>query len=176
MINKNLSYLKSNLKRLELDLKSFKKHSAEDLFGDVMTVFGEEAKSQCSLLDEMYRKMEQKYSVLSKYLSFEEKKYKMDDCFADIKQFKDQFVQALQENLKAREREEKNRRAKEAKEKAEKEKKERINQRIDPSNSDQQEGLMEQLLNSLHTGSAFAQHKRKRTKAVTPQSKSPRSG
>lgn len=165
--------MKISLRALELDLKNFKPYSEKDRFGEVMSSFFEQAKAQYSLLEEMQKKMETLYTEVAKYFAFDSKKYTMEECFGDIKQFKDQYIQACDENLKRRELEEKNRRAKEAKEKAEKERKERLSNKIDPTNSDNQmdQGLMEQLINSLHTGSAFAQHKRKRTKAVTPQGK-----
>lgn len=166
-----MAYIKTSLRALELDLKNFKPYSDKDRFGKVMSSFLENTKTQYALLEEMQSKMESLYLEVAKYFSFDSKKYTMDECFGDIKQFKDQYICACEENLKRRELEIKNRRAKEAREKAEKERKERINNKIDPTNTDNQmdQGLMEHLIHSLHTGSAFAQHKRKRTKAVTPQ-------
>lgn len=155
---------------MELDLKTFKPHNCEDRFGDVMKQFCELAKEQYLLVDGMYKKMETSYLELSKYFTFEIKQYPMEDCFNDLKQFKDQYIQALADNHKQREIEEKNRRNKEAKEKAQKERRERVSHKIDPKIADcMEQGLMEHLLSSIHDGSAFAQHKRKRNKPVTPQ-------
>lgn len=165
--------MKASLRELDLDLKNFKPHCEEDRFGKLMTEFNEKAQSEYSLLEGMHKKMESLYLEMGVYLSFEPKQYTMDECFGDIKLFKDQYMQAVAENVARREMEEKARRAKEQKEKLEKEKKERASNKIvlnkeGPDQNDQ--GLMEHLLNSLHSGTAFAP-RRKRTKAVTPQGK-----
>lgn len=172
VITKGMAYIRTGLRELELDLKNFKPYSDKDRFGEVMTTFKTDAQDQYSLLEEMLKKMETLYADLAKYFTFDVKQYSLDECFGDLKQFKDQYVQACSENLKIRELEEKNRRTKEAKEKMERERRERVSRQIDPKNSanPMDQGLMEHLLNSLHTGIVF-QHKRKRTKAVTPQGK-----
>lgn len=157
---------------MELDLKNFKPYSPDDCFYEVMSKFRDKAQDEYSLLDGMHKKMEASYIELGKYFAFDPKHYAMEEFFNDMKQFKDQFAHAVIENRKQREIEEKNRRAKEAKAKVEKERRERVSHKIDPTKADgMDQGLMEHLLNSLHSGSAFAQHKRKRTKAVTPQGK-----
>ena len=163
--------MKNGLRELELDLKNFKPHSDDDRYGSVMKGFHEMAQTEYSLLENMRKKMESLYQELAAYFSFEPKKYTMDDCFGDIKLFKDQYMQACADNALRREMEEKSRRAKEQKEKLEKEKRERSSMKVvlnkdGPDQNDQ--GLMEHLLNSLHSGTAFAQ-RRKRNKAVTPQ-------
>lgn len=165
--------MRVNLRKLESELKNFKPICEQDKFEVVMASFKEEAQKQYSLLQEMQIKMETLFADLAKYFAFDAKKYSMEDCFRDIKEFKDLYINACEENQKRRELEEKNRRVKEAKEKAEKERKKRKLNKIDPKNTAAQmeQGLMEQLMDSLHSGSAFAQHKRKRTKVATPQGK-----
>lgn len=164
--------MKVSLRELDLDLKNFKPHSDNDRFGVVMTEFNAKAQSEYSLLEGMQKKMESLYQELGNYLSFEPKQYTMDECFGDIKLFKDQYMSAMADNQARREMEEKARRAKEQKEKLEKEKRERASNKIVLNKQgmtvQNDQGLMEHLLNSLHSGSAFAP-RRKRTKAVTPQ-------
>ena len=161
--------MKSSIKSLDLDLKNFKAHSEEDRFGSVMRDFADHAIEQYSILEGMHKRMEALYLDLAAYFSFEPKQYTMDECFGDIKLFKDQYIAAAAENVARREMEEKARRAKEQKEKMEKEKRERASNKIaiPTSGSDtNDQGLMEQLLNSLHSGTAFAQ--RKGRKGVGP--------
>ena len=156
------------------DLKSFKPHNDEDRFGSVMKEFLEQAKEQRSVLVEINKKMEGLYENLGKYFAFAPSKYTIELCFADLKTFKDQYKQAVAENIARRQLEEKNRRAKEAKEKAEKERKERASNKIDPFNttSENEQGLMEHLLSSINSGQAFALKRRTRKNPTTPQGKS----
>lgn len=165
--------IRKNIKDLERDLASYQQQAPNDRYIEVMTGFIEGARETFSLLEEMHKKMDSLYKKLSKYFAFDEKKYKVDECFGDLKTFKDNFIACLNDNIRQKEMEEKARRAAEAKAKAEKEKRERMCNKIDTNAMNQYEegGLMEHLINSLHTGSAFNQYKRKRTKAQTPQGK-----
>ena len=167
--------MKTSIKELDLDLKNFKPHSEEDRYGSVMNEFRDRATEEYKLLESMHKKMESLYIDLSTYLSFEPKKYPMDECFGDLKLFKDQYKQAVADNVQLREAEAKARRAKEQKEKLDKAKRERTSNKIvikerDGGNDHQNDqGLMEHLLNSLHSGTAFAHRRKKRS--VTPQGK-----
>lgn len=89
-LGKNLTSMKSNIKTLEIDLKSFKPHNSLDRFGMVMSKFVEQARDQHEKLRAMFAKMERLYNGLADYFVFEPKKYTMDEFFGDIKVFKDQ--------------------------------------------------------------------------------------
>lgn len=151
-----------SIREFELDLKNFKPHNADDRFGQVMSRFLSEAREKFQVLEQMFAKMERLYKDIAQYYAFDPKKYTMDEFFMDIKSFKDQFIEAYNDNVKNREQEEKLRRAREAKEKAEKEKKERQAKKMNLDSGKEQEGVIDSLLEALQTGSAFAQTKRKR--------------
>ncbi|XP_076362550.1 diaphanous related formin 1 isoform X1 [Tachypleus tridentatus] len=164
-IQKNLSQMKKSIQQLETDLKNFRPQSDNDRFEEVMSSFLTESSKQYELLDSMYNKMGKLYEDIAEYFAFDPKKYTLDEFFGDIKAFKESFQEAHKENVKIREVEEKIRRAKEAKEKADKEKQERQEmkrQLIDISSGEDQEGVMDNLLEALKTGSAFSHKPRKR--------------
>jgi hypothetical protein len=154
--------MRKSINDLELDLKNFKPLNSEDKFGDIMSKFLVEAKEKFQLLEQMFSKMERLFKEISRYYAFDPKKYTMDEFFTDIKSFKDQFIEAKNENIKKREMEEKMRRAVKAKELAEQEKLERKSKRVNLDIGKDQDGVMDSLLEALQTGSAFAQTKRKR--------------
>lgn len=162
-LQKNLGLMKKSITELELDLKTFKPYNSSDKFNDIMVPFLVDAKEKFEVLEQMFAKMDRLFKEIAQYYVFDPKKYTMEDLFTDIKTFKDQFIEAHKENIKAREQEEKIRRAREAKEKAEQEKKERQSKKLKLVDiGKEQEGVMDSLLEALQTGSAFAQTKRKR--------------
>ncbi|XP_064482051.1 protein diaphanous-like isoform X2 [Ornithodoros turicata] len=168
-LEKNLNQMKKHLSQLGTDLKTFKPQGPNDRFSDVLTSFYEDAKKEHELLSGMFTKMKKLYDELAEYFVFDAKKYTLDEFFGDLKTFKEQFVMAHAENVRARELEEKRQRDKEAKLKAEKEKQERLakkKQLVDISSAQDQEGVMDSLLEALKTGSAFS-HKQRRRPART---------
>ena len=161
--------MRKSIKDLELDLKNFKPINSDDKFVQIMTTFLVEAKDKFQLLEQMFAKMERLFQEIARYYAFDPKKYTMDEFFNDIKSFKDQFIEAKNENIKKREMEDKLRRAQKAKEKAEKEKLERKSKCVNLDIAKEQEGVMDSLLEALQTGSAFPQPKRKRQqRAINP--------
>jgi len=74
------------------------------------------------------------------------------------------FQQALKDNQKLREAEEKSRRAREAREKAEVERAERAARKkaLIDMNAQTQEGVMDSLMEALQTGSAFSRDQRRK--------------
>lgn len=95
---------------------------------------------------------------LGEYFLFDPKKVTVEEFFMDLNNFKNMFVQAVKENQKRRETEEKMRRAKLAKEKAEKERLEKQQKReqlIDMNAEGDETGVMDSLLEALQSGAAF---------------------
>nr|QAT94454.1 diaphonous [Bradybaena similaris] len=173
-IQKNINTMGKQLKDLELDMKTLgKSNDPEDKFSEVMKVFLKDAQQQQELLAAMYKKLETLFESTAKYFAFDPKKYTMEEFFSDMKTFKDSLQKALKENAKMRETQEKIRRAKEAKEKAEREKKEKKLRQaaiLDMTTDDNQEGVMDNLLEALKTGSAFNVNREKRDgKRRTPR-------
>ncbi|ESO99100.1 hypothetical protein LOTGIDRAFT_142208 [Lottia gigantea] len=162
-INKNLKGMETQLKQLETDLKIAQKQPA----------FISSAQDQYDVLNNMYKKLDSLFTDLSKYLTFDNKKYSLEDFFGDLKAFKDGFLNAQKENTKIQETQEKIRRAKEIREKAEREKKDKKARQkalLDMTTDDDQEGVMDNLLEALKTGSAFSVNREKRDKRTkTPR-------
>ena len=111
--------MQGSIRSLETDLKTFKPHNELDRFGHIMSKFIVQAKEQHETLQSMFSKMERLYSNIAEYFAFEPKKYTMDEFFADIKIFKDQFVEAHKEIKRNREEKERMEKAKIARQAAE---------------------------------------------------------
>ncbi|KAK7137567.1 hypothetical protein R3I94_013272 [Phoxinus phoxinus] len=112
----------------------------------------------------MHENMEKQYEDLGKFFVFDPKKMSPEEVFGDLNNFRTMFQQAVKENQKRKEAEEKIRRAKLAKEKAEKEKEEkqkRMNagEILNINDDGDETGIMDGLLEALQSGAAF---KRKR--------------
>ncbi|CAH1777866.1 unnamed protein product, partial [Owenia fusiformis] len=155
---KSLKSMEKNIKDLELDLKNYKQQSDNDRFQEVMGNFVNGAKEQVEVLSSMHKKMEQLFLQMSKFYTFDPKKYGMEEFFGDLKAFKASFIKAGKDNAKLRETEEKIRRAKEAKERSDREKKEKQMRKkaiVDMTADDDQEGVMDNLMEALKTGMAF---------------------
>lgn len=165
-LQKNLKQMEKSVQQLELDLKNFKQpQSSLDRFDKVMGGFCGEAREQFELLQNMHKRMETLYSSIGEYFTFDVKKYTLEEFFTDIAQFKHSFQEAVQDNIKLRETEEKIRRAQAAKQQAEKEKRDRLAKKkalIDIDAEGDQQGVMDNLLEALKTGSAFNREKQRR--------------
>nr|ALX18036.1 diaphanous-related formin [Lymnaea stagnalis] len=156
ILHKNINSIGKQIRDLELDLKNLgKPNDPDDKFWDVMHNFLKDAQLQYDVLSTMLKKLETLFEATAKYFAFDPKKYTMEEFFGDMKTFKDSLQKALKENAKIREVQEKKRRAKEAKEKTEKDKKQRQVTILDMTTDDNQEGVMDNLLEALKTGSAF---------------------
>ncbi|KAG7266047.1 hypothetical protein CRUP_013776 [Coryphaenoides rupestris] len=74
----------------------------------------------------MHSNMDAQYSDLGSYFVFDPRKISVEEFFGDLNTFKNMFQQAVKDNQKRKESEEKIRRAKLAREKADKEKEEKL--------------------------------------------------
>uniref|UniRef100_A0A673KTH2 Protein diaphanous homolog 1-like n=2 Tax=Sinocyclocheilus rhinocerous TaxID=307959 RepID=A0A673KTH2_9TELE len=163
-LQKNLDQMGKQIKNLEKDIETFPPpQSDRDKFVEKMTSFVATAGEQFEKLKLMHENMEKQYEDLGKYFVFDPKKMSPEEFFGDLNNFRNMFQQAVKENQKRKEAEEKIRRAKLAREKAEKEKEEkqkRMNAGQIPNiNDDDETGIMDGLLEALQSGAAF---KRKR--------------
>ncbi|XP_077984469.1 protein diaphanous homolog 2-like isoform X2 [Glandiceps talaboti] len=157
LLLKSIKGMGKSVKSVETDLKAFRQNpDGTDRFADVMNEFITKAKDQYEVLDNMYKKMVQSYEDLGKYFVFDTKKNSMDEFFGDIKLFKTDFNRVVKENQKIREAEEKAARMKAAKEEAERKKANKKKPLVDMSADDDQEGVMDNLLQALQTGTAFS--------------------
>ncbi|MCJ8735747.1 hypothetical protein PDJAM_G00251040 [Pangasius djambal] len=157
-LQKNLDQMGKQIKNLEKDIETFPPPQNEkDNFVAI-------AREQFEKLQLMHINMEKQYEDLGKYFVFDPKKISPEELFGDLNNFKNMFQQAVIENQKRKEAEEKMRKAKLAKEKAEKEKEERqkrmnAGHSLNINDDGDETGIMDGLLEALQSGAAF---KRKR--------------
>ncbi|KAM4664393.1 protein diaphanous homolog 2 [Discoglossus pictus] len=162
----NLDAMEHQIKKLEGDIKNFPKtDNANDKFVEKMTNFAKSAREQYEKLSNMCNHMNKLYDNLGEYFTFDPKAVSVEEFFGDISGFRSLFLEAVKENNKRREMEEKMKRAKIAKEKAEREKLERQQKKkqlMDINKEGEETGVMDSLLEALQSGAAF-RDRRKRT-------------
>ena len=61
-------------------------------FMEAMGGFCEEARSQCDILQAMFKKMETSYCNLESYYVFDRQKYTLEEFMSDVKTFKNQEI------------------------------------------------------------------------------------
>ncbi|XP_037658164.1 protein diaphanous homolog 1 isoform X1 [Choloepus didactylus] len=158
-LQKNLDQMKKQISDVERDVQNFPAATDEkDKFVEKMTSFVKDAQEQYNKLRMMHSNMETLYKELGDYFLFDPKKVSVEEFFMDLHNFRNMFLQAVKENQKRRETEEKMRRAKLAKEKAEKERLEKQQKReqlIDMNAEGDETGVMDSLLEALQSGAAF---------------------
>uniref|UniRef100_H0WGT0 Protein diaphanous homolog 1 n=1 Tax=Otolemur garnettii TaxID=30611 RepID=H0WGT0_OTOGA len=158
-LQKNLDQMKKQISDVERDVQNFPAATEEkDKFVEKMTIFVKDAQEQYNKLRMMHSNMETLYKELGDYYLFDPKKLSVEEFFMDLHNFRNMFLQAVKENQKRRETEEKMRRAKLAKEKAEKERLEKQQKReqlIDMNAEGDETGVMDSLLEALQSGAAF---------------------
>ncbi|XP_028271255.1 protein diaphanous homolog 1 isoform X2 [Parambassis ranga] len=157
-IQKHLELMGRQIKNLQKDLETFPPSQNEnDLFVEKMSSFVSHAHEQYEKLDLMHKNMEKQYSDLGDYFVFDPRKISVEELFGDLNNFKNMFQQAVKDNQKRKEAEEKIKRAKLAREKAEKEKEEKLkrSQLLDINAEGDETGIMDGLLEALQSGAAF---------------------
>ncbi|KAM9064838.1 protein diaphanous homolog 1 [Sarcophilus harrisii] len=158
-LQKNLDLMKKQISDVERDVQNFPAATDEkDKFVEKMTSFVKDAQEQYNKLRMMHSNMETLFKELGDYFLFDPKKMTVEEFFMDLNNFRNMFLQAVKENQKRRETEEKMRRAKLAKEKAEKERLEKQQKReqlIDMNAEGDETGVMDSLLEALQSGAAF---------------------
>ncbi|KAI4896157.1 hypothetical protein NFI96_032370, partial [Prochilodus magdalenae] len=118
----------------------------------------------------MHKNMQKLYESLGSYFAFDPHTVSIEDFFGDLANFRMLFMDAVKENHKKKEMEEKIKRAKLAKEKAEREKQERQQKKkqlIDMNKEGDETGVMDSLMEALQSGAAF-RDRRKRTPRTGP--------
>ncbi|XP_031443448.1 LOW QUALITY PROTEIN: protein diaphanous homolog 1 [Clupea harengus] len=158
VLQKNLAQMGKQIQNLEKDIETFPPpQSDKDKFTEKMTIFVATAKEQYATLEMMHKNMEKQYDELGAFFVFDPRKITPEDLFGDLNNFKNMFQQAVKDNQRRRESEEKIRKAKLAREKAEKEKeeKQKKNQLLDINAEGDETGIMDGLLEALQSGAAF---------------------
>uniref|UniRef100_A0A8C9A0X1 Diaphanous related formin 3 n=1 Tax=Prolemur simus TaxID=1328070 RepID=A0A8C9A0X1_PROSS len=163
-LEKNLKQMGRQLHQLEKDLETFP--PPEDLHDKFVTkIFVINAKEQYEKLAKLHENMEKLYQSIMGYYAIDVKKVSVEDFFTDLNNFRTTFMQAIKENIKKREAEEREKRARIAKELAEKERLERQQKKkrlLEMKTEGDETGVMDSLLEALQSGAAF-RDRRKRT-------------
>uniref|UniRef100_A0A671XY05 Diaphanous-related formin 3 n=1 Tax=Sparus aurata TaxID=8175 RepID=A0A671XY05_SPAAU len=159
-LEKSLRQMERQLLQLERDLETFSSPDDQnDMFFTKMV-----AREQYGKLVIMHSNMETLYQNVLEYFAVDPKKTSVEELFTDLCNFRSMFTQALKENLKRRETEEKQRRARVAKEKAEREKQERQQKKrrlLEVNAENDETGVMDSLLEALQSGAAFRDRRKR---------------
>ncbi|XP_045146508.1 protein diaphanous homolog 2 isoform X2 [Echinops telfairi] len=165
ILKSNLYSMEQQIIHLERDIKQFpKSENLHDQFVEKMTSFTKSARDQYDKLFTMYNNMLKLYENLGEYFIFDSKTVDIEEFFGDLSNFRTLFLEAVKENNKRREMEEKTKRAKLAKEKAEQEKLERQKKKkqlIDMNKEGDETGVMDNLLEALQSGAAFRDRRKR---------------
>uniref|UniRef100_A0A3Q2FNN5 Diaphanous-related formin 3 n=1 Tax=Cyprinodon variegatus TaxID=28743 RepID=A0A3Q2FNN5_CYPVA len=165
-LEKSLRQMEKQLQQLERDLETFSStDDPNDMFLTKMAIsFHIYAHEQYGKLVIMHSNMETMYQNLLEYFAVDPKKTSVEELFTDLSNFRSMFAQALKENHRQRELEEKQRRARAAKEKAEREKQERQQKKrrlLEVSAENDETGVMDSLLEALQSGAAFRERRKR---------------
>ncbi|XP_034723820.1 protein diaphanous homolog 3-like isoform X3 [Etheostoma cragini] len=164
-LEKSLRQMEMQLLQLERDLETFSSpDDPNDMFLTKMASFSKVAREQYGKLVIMHSNMETLYQNMLEYFAIDPKKTSVEELFTDLSNFRAMFTQALKENLKQRETEEKQRRALAAKEKAEREKQERQQKKrrlLEVNAENDETGVMDSLLEALQSGAAFRDRRKR---------------
>uniref|UniRef100_A0A8C9AUN8 Diaphanous related formin 2 n=1 Tax=Prolemur simus TaxID=1328070 RepID=A0A8C9AUN8_PROSS len=160
ILKSNLAAMEQQIVNLERDIKKFPQ--AENQHDNYS--FTKSARDQYEKLFTMHNNMIKLYENLGEYFIFDSKTVSIEEFFGDLSNFRTLFLEAVKENNKRREMEEKTRRAKLAKEKAEQEKVERQKKKkqlIDINKEGDETGVMDNLLEALQSGAAFRDRRKR---------------
>lgn len=166
ILKSSLTNMERHIQRLENDIENFPKTADEqDKFVEKMSGFSKSSREQYEKLSTMHKNMQKLYENIGSYFAFDPHSVSVEEFFGELANFRMLFMEAVKENRKKREMEEKIKRAKLAKEKAEREKQERQQKKkqlIDMNKEGDETGVMDSLMEALQSGAAF-RDRRKRT-------------
>uniref|UniRef100_A0A1I7U395 GBD/FH3 domain-containing protein n=1 Tax=Caenorhabditis tropicalis TaxID=1561998 RepID=A0A1I7U395_9PELO len=96
-IRKTVQLTGNNLKKLENCLKVYKLQGERDYFPREMEPFLKKAFTEFATVSTMSEKMKNDWESIVKYYAFNDKKYPMEEFFADIRTFSEQYAAAWKE-------------------------------------------------------------------------------
>ncbi|CAN0376332.1 unnamed protein product [Lampetra planeri] len=173
-VQKSVTAMGTQLQQLDKELKTFPASGdPNDQFVAKMTISSlarvTSSGGAAVKLVQQRDGMDRRYRELGRFYAFDIAKVPPEEFFADLEEFRSAFQDALRDNAKRRETEEKIGRARIAKEAAEKERSERRQRRKHLADIERPEGgetgVMDTLLEALQSGAAF----RERRKRSPPQ-------
>uniref|UniRef100_A0A8D2L9J1 Diaphanous related formin 3 n=1 Tax=Varanus komodoensis TaxID=61221 RepID=A0A8D2L9J1_VARKO len=166
-LEKSLKQMERQLKQLEKDLETFP--LSEDIHDKFVTKMSISffSKDQFQKLARMHENMEKLYRNVMEFYAIDLKKVSVEEFLTDLNNFRSMFMQAVKDNMRKKEAEEKQRRAQIAKEKAEKEKLERQQKKkqlLEMKTEGDETGVMDSLLEALQSGAAFRDRRKRATR------------
>uniref|UniRef100_A0A673H8C7 Protein diaphanous homolog 3-like n=1 Tax=Sinocyclocheilus rhinocerous TaxID=307959 RepID=A0A673H8C7_9TELE len=190
-LEKSLRQMEKHLLQLEKDLDTFSSTDDQQyLFHSKMSLtmiphrFSTQARDQYQKLVIMHSNMMTLYLNMLEYFAIDPKKTSVEELFTDLSNFRAMFMQAVKENARRREAEEKQRKARIAKEKAEREKQERQMKKkrlLEVNTENDETGVMDCLLEALQSGAAFRDRRKRAprprdepTQVLSPSPQRPR--
>uniref|UniRef100_A0A4W3GR19 FH2 domain-containing protein n=1 Tax=Callorhinchus milii TaxID=7868 RepID=A0A4W3GR19_CALMI len=173
-LRKNLKQMDRQVQQLENDIMTFPPPNSEhDKFVEKMTISFHGrlmcAGEQYENLAIMHESMEKHFEELGEYFVFDPKKIAIEEFFGDLRSFRNMFLQAVKENQKHREAEEKMLKAKIFRQKSEKERQQKKKQLLDINAGGGETGVMDSLMEALQSGAAFRRKKVPRASGKTHQ-------
>uniref|UniRef100_A0A8C1J2S8 Diaphanous-related formin 3 n=1 Tax=Cyprinus carpio TaxID=7962 RepID=A0A8C1J2S8_CYPCA len=183
-LEKSLRQMEKQLLQLEKDLDTFSStDDQKDLFHSKMAISFHTFAYQYQKLVIMHSNMMTLYLNMLEYFAIDPKKTSVEELFTDLSNFRAMFMQAVKENARRREAEEKQRKARIAREKAEREKQERQMKKkrlLEVNTENDETGVMDCLLEALQSGAAFRDRRKRaprprdrRKRAPRPRGESP---
>ncbi|XP_076880922.1 protein diaphanous homolog 3-like isoform X2 [Brachyhypopomus gauderio] len=164
-VEKSLRQMQHQLLQLERDLGTCSSpDDQQDMFHKKMAGFSLQAREQYEKLVVMQDTMTTLYHNMLEYFSIDPKKTSIEELFTELSNFRAMFLQAVKENGRRREVEEKQRRARVAREKAEQTRRERQQRKrrlLEASTEKDETGVMDSLLEALQSGAAFRERRRR---------------
>uniref|UniRef100_A0A672MPT0 Protein diaphanous homolog 3-like n=1 Tax=Sinocyclocheilus grahami TaxID=75366 RepID=A0A672MPT0_SINGR len=171
ILEKSLRQMEKHLLQLEKDLDTFSStddHLKIQKKMKSLTMiphrFSMQARDQYLKLVIMHSNMMTLYLNMLEYFAIDSKKTSVEELFTDLSNFRAMFMQAVKENARRREAEEKQRKARIAKEKAEREKQERQMKKkrlLEVNTENDETGVMDCLLEALQSGAAFRDRRKR---------------
>uniref|UniRef100_A0A8C1ZXD8 Diaphanous-related formin 3 n=1 Tax=Cyprinus carpio TaxID=7962 RepID=A0A8C1ZXD8_CYPCA len=162
---KSLRQMEKHLLQLEKDLDTFSStDDQQDLFFSKMAISFHTFAYQYQKLVIMHSNMVSLYLNMLEYFAIDPKKTSVEELFTDLSNFRAMFMQAVKENARRREAEEKQRKARIAREKAEREKQERQMKKkrlLEVNTENDETGVMDCLLEALQSGAAFRDRRKR---------------
>uniref|UniRef100_I3J2P5 Diaphanous related formin 2 n=1 Tax=Oreochromis niloticus TaxID=8128 RepID=I3J2P5_ORENI len=176
ILKSSLTNMERHIQRLENDIENFPKTDDEqDKFVEKMSISF--FYCQYEKLSTMHKNMQKLYESIGSYFAFDPHSVSVEEFFGELANFRMLFMEAVKENHKKREMEEKIKRAKLAKEKAEREKQERQQKKkqlIDMNKEGDETGVMDSLMEALQSGAAFRDRRKRTPRNGVPPSRGAR--
>lgn len=165
LVLKQMKQMELSLGKLESELQHHKKPEQGDKFNDKMKEFLRNAQGEFTRVQEQHKLMDRAFGELLAWFCIDRKKAPIDEFFGDLQNFLKDFDRAHKENTKIREQLAKQKRIKEQKDSAQQMRKQKtLRKRLDITGDDDKEGVLDDLLAQLSTGSAFDRGRRRNRK------------